>query len=74
MLRFMDPIPLSMGILQARILEWLPCPPPGYLPDPGIEPRSPALHVCVYIYMKYGLGTFILFHWCHWEWPGVEQS
>ena len=21
--------PLSMGILQARILEWLPCPPPG---------------------------------------------
>ena len=26
------------GILQARILEWLPCPPPGDLPDPGIEP------------------------------------
>ena len=21
----------------------LPCPPPGDLPDPGIEPRSPAL-------------------------------
>ena len=21
----------------------LPCPPPGNLPDPGIEPRSPAL-------------------------------
>ena len=21
----------------------LPCPPPGYLPDPGIEPTSPAL-------------------------------
>ena len=74
---------LSMGILQARILEWvtmpssrgssqpkdrthisciaggfftlwapreahehwngLPCPPPGYLCNPGIEPRSPAL-------------------------------
>ena len=31
------------GILQARILEWLPCPPPGDLPDPGIEPASPAL-------------------------------
>ena len=27
-----------IGILQARILEWLPCPPPGDLPDPGIEP------------------------------------
>ena len=21
----------------------LPCPPPGYLPDPGIKPMSPAL-------------------------------
>ena len=31
------------GILQARILEWLPCPPPGGLPNPGIQPRSPAL-------------------------------
>ena len=28
------------GILQARILEWVPCPPPGDLPDPGIEPVS----------------------------------
>ena len=46
----------SMGILQARILEWvavpfsrqeywsgLPCPPPGDLPNPGIKPRFPAL-------------------------------
>ena len=31
------------GILQARILEWLSCPPPGDLPDPGIEPGSPVL-------------------------------
>ena len=31
------------GISQARILEWLPFPSPGDLPDPGIEPRSPAL-------------------------------
>ena len=31
------------GILQARILEWLPFRSPGHLPDPGIEPRSPAL-------------------------------
>ena len=35
--------PLSMRILQAKILEGLPCPPPGYLPNPEIEPRSPAL-------------------------------
>ena len=32
--------PLSMGILQARTL---PCPPPGYLPNPGIKPRFPTL-------------------------------
>ena len=31
------------GILQARILEWVAIPFPGHLPDPGIEPRSPAL-------------------------------
>ena len=33
---------LIHGILQARILEWLPCPPPGDRPDPGIKPTSPA--------------------------------
>ena len=31
------------GILQARILAWVPFPSPGDLPDPGIEPTSPAL-------------------------------
>ena len=31
------------GILQARILEWVTISFPGDLPDPGIEPRSPAL-------------------------------
>ena len=33
----------SMGILQARILEWVAMPPPGDLPNPGMETRSPAL-------------------------------
>ena len=31
------------GILQARILEWVACPPPGDILDPGIKPRYPAL-------------------------------
>ena len=31
------------GILQARILEWIAFPYPGDLPNPGIEPRSPAM-------------------------------
>ena len=29
------------GILQARILEWLPFPPLGDLTDLGIKPESP---------------------------------
>ena len=33
------------GILQARILEWVAFPSLGHLPNPGIEPRSPALQV-----------------------------
>ena len=35
--------PLSMEFSQARILEWVVAPPPGDLPNPGIEPVSPAL-------------------------------
>ena len=31
------------GILQARVLEWIAFPSPGDLPDPEIEPMSPAL-------------------------------
>ena len=31
------------GILQARILEWLPFPPPGDVPNAGIEPTFPTL-------------------------------
>ena len=47
-----DPMDYSLpgssvhGILHARILEWVAMPPPGDLPDPGIEPvslMSPAL-------------------------------
>ena len=33
------------GILQVRILEWVAFPFSGDLPNPGIEPRSPALQV-----------------------------
>ena len=46
---FRDPMSSSLlgssvhGVSQARILEWLPFPPPGYLPDPGIEPASAVL-------------------------------
>ena len=33
------------AVLQARILAWVPVPPPADLPDPGIEPGSPAMQV-----------------------------
>ena len=32
--------PLSMWIIQARKLEWLPCSALGDLPRPEIKPRS----------------------------------
>ena len=38
--------PLSMGFSRQEYGSGLPCPPPGDLPDPGIEPtflRSPSL-------------------------------
>ena len=35
--------PLTMGLSQQEYWSGLPFPPPGDLPDPGIEPASPAL-------------------------------
>ena len=32
---------LSMGFSRQEYRSRLPCPPPGDLPDPGIEPVSP---------------------------------
>ena len=35
--------PLSMGFSRQEYWSGLPLPTPGDLPEPGIEPRSPAL-------------------------------
>ena len=35
--------PLSMGFSRQEYWSGLPRPPPGDLPDPGLEPGSPAL-------------------------------
>ena len=35
--------PLSMRFSKQEYQSGLPFPSPGYLPDPGIEPGSPAL-------------------------------
>ena len=37
--------PLSMGFSRREYWSELPCPPPGDLPNPGIEHRSPPLQV-----------------------------
>ena len=37
------PAPLSMGFSRQEYWSGLPCPPPGDLPHPGMEPTSPAL-------------------------------
>ena len=35
--------PLPMEVFRQEYWSGLPFPPPGDLPDPGIEPESPAL-------------------------------
>ena len=37
-------VPQSMGFSRQEYWSGLPFPSPGDLPDPGIEPGSPALH------------------------------
>ena len=34
-----------LGVLWARILEWVAMPPPADIANPGIEPAPPALQV-----------------------------
>ena len=36
--------PLSMGFSRQKYWSGLPCPPPGDLPDPGIEPETHTTH------------------------------
>ena len=33
------------GDSPGKNMEWIACPPPGDIPNPGIKPRSPALQV-----------------------------
>ena len=35
----------AWGFSRQEYCSGLPCPPPGDLPNPGTEPRSPALQV-----------------------------
>ena len=51
------PAPLSMGFSRLEYWSGLPCPPPGDLPDPGIEPMSsvfPALQADSLLLSQWG--------------------
>ena len=46
--------PLSMEFSRQDYWSGLPCPTPWNLPDPGIEPRSPALRQILYHLSRQG--------------------
>ena len=63
--------PLSIDFSRQECWNGLPCPPPGDLPDPGIEPRSPALRQILYRLSYEGSPPFCYPSWSlltefHW--------
>ena len=56
--------PLSMGFSRREYWSELPCPPPGDLPDPGIESVSPGLQA----------DSFHLLSSIHREWAELSLS
>ena len=71
------PVSFVHGIFQARIQEWVPCPPPGDLSNTGIKPlplSSPALSCRFFItritweaqyFLTWSYISSILPHWIH---------
>ena len=45
--------PLSMGFSRQEYQSGLPFPSPGDLPNPGIEPRSPALQADSFFFFNF---------------------
>ena len=60
--------PLSTGFSRQEYWSGLPCPPPGDLPNPGIESRSPALQGSLYCLSHQGnpLKALHLVHTVDW--------
>ena len=56
-------VPLSVGFSTQEYWSGLPYPPPGDLPDPGIEPESLASPALV--------GRFFLYHLRHLGSPWI---
>ena len=59
-----------MGFSRLEYWSGLPCPPPGDLPNPGIEARSPTLQVDSILSKPPGKsvgtqdGLSVQFYWC----------
>ena len=51
-------VPLSMGFSRKEYWNGLPFLSPGDLPDPGIEPRSPALQDSLVYLSHDGMKSF----------------
>ena len=68
------PGPLSMGFSRQEYCSGLPYPSPGDLPDPEIEPRSPALQANSLPSEPPGKPDIIgPFKVVHWEFPGSSM-
>ena len=59
--------PLSMEFSRQEYWSELPCPPPGDLPNPGVEPRSLALRVILY-YLSHQGNPRIYILTCLYNW------
>ena len=64
--------PLSMGFSRQEYWSGLPCPPPGDLPYPGIEPRSPALQGILYRLTHQRGPPYMEIHLKIWQSSGRE--
>ena len=53
-------VPLSMGFSRQEYWSGLTCPSPGDLPNPGIEPRSPAYRQILYQLSHQGSPFFMV--------------
>ena len=55
--------PLSMGFSRQEQWSGLLCPPPGDLPNPGIEPAAPALQEASLPLSHQGSPDMYLYPW-----------
>ena len=66
-------VPLSMGFPRQKYWSGLPCPSLGDLPDPGIEPTSPALTPGLGLNNWRRAGKFHLAGSRQVEWDGCDD-